>query len=54
MNEEELKKAVTDLLFDLHSMDKLSIQVINSISRHFKVDAYEICEANGITYFIES
>lgn len=53
MTEEQLKWAVTELLFDLHAVNKLNEYVINCISLHFKVDAKDICEINGITYFIE-
>jgi hypothetical protein len=50
MTEEEIKVAVVELLYDLHAMNKLDAHLVNNISRNFKVDAVELCEANGITY----
>jgi len=53
MTEEQLKWAVTNLLFDLHSVQKLTEFMVDAISRNFKLDANELCETNGITYFME-
>lgn len=53
MNKEEIKVAIIELLYDLHSKNLLNEYIIDSISRNFKVDASEICIENGITYYIE-
>jgi hypothetical protein len=48
-----MEEAIIGLLFDLHAFNMLNINIINSISKNFGVDAEELCEANGITYDIE-
>jgi|WetSurSiteA1Bulk_404760.scaffolds.fasta_scaffold26172_2 hypothetical protein len=53
MNEDEIRTAVVELLFDLHAFNKLDRFVIDSISVHFKVNAEELCDEYGITYKIE-
>jgi hypothetical protein len=53
MNEEQLRAAVIELLYDLHSITELNEYILNSITRNFKIDAYELCEQYGITYNIE-
>lgn len=53
MNDEELKIAIVDLLYDLHTMNLLNSYVLKSISLRFKIDAYELCDENGITYFVD-
>lgn len=53
MNDNEvLNQKIVDLLYDLHSFGKLNSKVLESISRIFEVDAFELCEEQGITYFI--
>jgi hypothetical protein len=53
MNEEDLKEALVNLMYDLHARNRLDTYVLNSISTNFHTDAYELCHANGITYDIE-
>jgi len=53
MTEEELRYAIIDLLYDLHSKNLLTEYVVNSISIRFKIDANKLCETNGITYSID-
>ena len=53
MDEEQLKEALIELLYDLHSVDKLNAYVLNSISKNFNIDAYDLCDCNGITYDLE-
>ena len=53
MNEEELKYAIVELLYDLHSRNLLTEYIVNSISLRFKIDAEKLCEINGITYSLE-
>lgn len=53
MNEEELKEALVNLMYDLHTKDRLDNYVLNSISSNFHTNAYELCDTNGITYDIE-
>ena len=52
MNEEQIKEAVIQLLYDLYNFNKLNCNVLDSISKHFNVNAYDLCEDNGITYFL--
>ena len=53
MNKEQLKHAIINLLYDLHSFNKLDTFVLNSINESFKIDAFELCELEGITYNLE-
>jgi hypothetical protein len=50
MNNEELKKAIVDLLYDLHEGDHLNLWILDRISKIFSIDAVALCEENGITY----
>ena len=53
MTENEIKAAVVELLFDLHSFNKLDRFIVDSISRNFKINAEELCDEYGITYNME-
>jgi len=53
MTKEQIKQAIVEILFDLHSFNKLDARVLNSIGKNFDIDIYEMCEDNGITYNIE-
>jgi hypothetical protein len=43
---------VVKLLSDLAAFNKLDLQIVSIISLSFDVDAEQLCEDNGITYFI--
>lgn len=51
--EEKIKNAVINLLYDLHSFNKLDIHIVDAISRNFSMDAVELCDLHGITYNLE-
>lgn len=53
MTKDEIRAAVVELLYDLHTYTKLNEYILNSITRNFKVNAYELCDEYGITYDIE-
>ena len=46
------KEIIIKLLSDLHAFQKLDKQIISIISEVFGVDAFKLCEDNGITYNI--
>jgi len=54
MTEEEIKNAIVELLYDLHTRNLLNEYIVNSISINFKIDAEQLCSINGITYNLES
>jgi len=43
---------IIQLLSDLAAYNKLDKRIVQIISDVFKVDAFEICKANGITYWV--
>ncbi len=47
-----MKQKILDLIKSLHAFQKLDDRVLRVISNVFKVDAFEICKENGITYDI--
>jgi len=53
MSPEEIKNAVINLLYDLHSFNRLDIHIVEAISRNFNIDAIELCEIQGITYNLD-
>jgi hypothetical protein len=53
MEKDELKNAIVNLLYDLHSKNLLNLYIINSISQNFQIDAIDLCDNAGITYFID-
>lgn len=53
MEENKLKEMVVDLLFSLDNANRLDFKVVNCITESLKIDAFELCESNGISYIYE-
>ena len=53
MEESKLKEMVTNLLFSLDNANRLDFYVVNCITESFEIDAFELCESNGISYKYE-
>jgi len=52
MEEEKLKEILKNILVDMAAFNVLTNLTINILAEHFKLDAYKICQENGITFFI--
>lgn len=50
MEESKLKELVVDLLFSLDNANRLDFYIVNCITESLKIDAFELCESNGISY----
>lgn len=48
-----IKMPIIEVLFDLHDRNMLNSHVVRSFSKHFEIDAEELCEEHGITYNLE-
>jgi len=46
------KEIIIKLLSNLHAFQKLDKRIISIIGEVFKVDAFKLCDDNGITYNI--
>jgi hypothetical protein len=48
------KKQIIKLLSNLSAFNKLDERTVKIISDTFQVDAVQLCQKNGITYFVSN
>jgi len=48
------KEQIIDLLYTLQKFNKLDNRIVDIVSEVFKVDAKQLCNTNGIVYWIKN
>jgi hypothetical protein len=51
MEREELRTKIVEFLFSLQNIQKITLDLIDLMSRSFNIDVLNICEEEGITYY---